>query len=62
MGAEKTTMVNQVSCKEAGYEECDFLIQSENQDELIVFVREHAEGTHELDLSQSDVEGLIQDV
>lgn len=55
-------MVTEVNCKNAGYDDCEFLIRSENTDELIQFVRSHAEETHGQAVSESDVRGLIQDV
>ncbi len=54
-------MTKKVSCREAGYD-CDFEVQSEDENEVIDFTREHAKGTHDLDLSRSDTEGLLQDV
>ena len=55
-------MVQEVNCKGAGYEDCEFLIQSENVDELIQFVKRHAEETHGQPVSRKDVRELIQDV
>lgn len=53
-------MAKQVSCREAGYD-CDFLVQSESRDEVIEFTRQHAKQTHDMEISTSDVEGLMQD-
>lgn len=53
-------MVHQISCREAGYD-CDFVIESENEDELVDFVRQHADRTHDMALSAADVKGLIQE-
>lgn len=55
-------MAKEVNCKQAGYDDCEFLIRSENTDELIGFVRTHAEETHGHEVSESDVRGLLQDV
>lgn len=54
-------MVHEVNCKSAGYEDCEFLIRSENVDELIRFVQQHAEQTHGQSVGDSDVRGLMQD-
>lgn len=53
-----STMVKQVSCREAGMD-CDFLIQDENEDELIELVQQHAENTHEMTMSRTDVEEYV---
>ena len=50
-------MAPQVICRESGYD-CDFMIRSENDDELIDLVRTHARGTHDTDASKSDVRGM----
>lgn len=36
---------------------CDFQIRSENEDELVEFVQQHAKETHDMDVSQEDVRG-----
>jgi len=55
-------MVQEVNCKGAGYEDCEFLIRSENVDELIKIVQQHAEHTHGQSVEDTDVRGLMQDV
>lgn len=55
-------MTHQVNCKSAGYENCEFLVQSENVDELIRLVQRHAKETHNQSVTETDVKGLIQDV
>lgn len=54
-----SNMVYKVSCREAGYE-CDFLIESESKAETVDFVQRHAKGTHEMELSSEDAEGLLR--
>lgn len=54
-------MPQKISCREAGFE-CDFEVQSENEDEVIDFAREHAAQAHEMDLSRSDVREYVQTV
>lgn len=34
---------------------CEFMIRSENDDELVEFVREHAQDTHEMTMSASEI-------
>lgn len=47
-------MAREVVCRDAGHE-CDFVIRSENEDELIRFVQEHAKQTHDTDMSSADI-------
>lgn len=54
-------MVKQISCRNAGYD-CDFAVQSENEDEVVDLARRHAEGTHHIELSREDARGLLEDV
>lgn len=54
-------MTKKVNCREAGYD-CDFEIQSEGEDEVIEFTRQHAKEEHGMELSRSDAKGLLQDV
>ena len=50
-------MAKEVSCRDAGYD-CDFMIRSENEDELIEMVKQHARDVHDMDMSDSDVKGV----
>jgi predicted small metal-binding protein len=54
-------MAKEIVCREAGYD-CDFMIRSENEDELVEFVREHARETHGTEMSESDVRGAWKTV
>lgn len=49
-------MAQEIACRDAGYD-CDFMIRSENEDELIEFVQEHAKNTHDVDMSAADIRG-----
>ncbi|WP_331235769.1 DUF1059 domain-containing protein [Natronorarus salvus] len=55
-------MAREVNCKSAGYEDCEFLVRSENVDELIRFVQQHAERTHGQAVADADVRALMRDV
>jgi predicted small metal-binding protein len=55
-------MVNEVNCKGAGYDDCEFLIRSENVEELIRFVQQHSEESHGQSVSGSDVRSVMQGV
>lgn len=54
-------MTKQIKCSEAGYD-CQFLIQSENEDELVTFVQTHSRDTHQTDVSRDQVEQMMTDV
>lgn len=55
-------MAMEVSCSDAGYDDCSFMIRDENEDELVEIVQMHAKGTHDTDLGRSDIEGLMHEV
>ena len=52
-------MAKHLTCRDAGYD-CDFEIRSEDEEQLISFVKQHAMETHDAELSDSDVRGLWQ--
>ena len=54
-------MVHEVNCKGAGYTDCEFLVRSENVDELVRIVQQHAEQTHDQSVTDADVRGLMHD-
>lgn len=53
-------MPKKVICRDAGYD-CDFEVKSEDVDEVIEFTQRHAKGTHDMELSRTDTEGLLKD-
>lgn len=53
-------MVYEVSCIHAGFEDCEFLVRSEDMDELIDIVRGHAERVHDVTISREHVERIVQ--
>ena len=55
-------MVKEVSCIHAGFENCEFLIRSEDEQELIEFVQKHAEQAHDVSVSQDHVENIMREV
>lgn len=55
-------MVKEVSCIHAGFEDCEFRIQSENEMELIEFVQKHAAETHDVTVSRDHVEKIMRDI
>lgn len=54
-------MPTKISCREAGFD-CAFELQSEDETEVIEFTRQHAESSHDMDLSRADVAELLQTV
>lgn len=55
-------MVKQVSCIHARFEDCEFLIRSEDEAELVDIVQRHAEETHEVSVSREHVERIMRSV
>ena len=55
-------MVKEVSCLNAGFENCAFLIRSEDEDEIVEFARRHAERTHDTSTSRDHIEKIMRDV
>ncbi len=53
-------MTKYVSCQEAGMD-CDFSVQSSDENEIVDMVRKHAKGKHHMDMSAKDVRGLMKD-
>ena len=54
-------MVKEISCRGAGID-CEFLIRSEQTEEMLGFVKEHANTQHDLGVSEDDLRGEIIDV
>ena len=54
-------MTREIRCREAGYD-CDFMIQSEDESQLIRFVQEHASETHDTEMSSEDIRGAWKTV
>ncbi|WP_435098014.1 DUF1059 domain-containing protein [Halarchaeum sp. P4] len=51
-------MVNAVFCRDRGHD-CDFGVETDNVDELVHHMQDHAERVHDEELSRADVEDLI---
>lgn len=60
-GATERPMAKRISCQEAGFD-CEFEMQSEDEDEVIRFAQEHADRSHDMELSRSEVSEYLQDV
>lgn len=58
---EVRDMPKEIACRDAGYD-CDFVIRDENEDELIKFVQEHAQETHDTEMAASDIRGAWKTV
>ncbi|WP_254273309.1 DUF1059 domain-containing protein [Haloarcula marina] len=54
-------MAKEIVCRDAGYD-CDFMIRSENEEELIEVVQQHAQETHDTEMSQEDIRGAWKTV
>jgi predicted small metal-binding protein len=55
-------MVKEISCIHAGFEDCEFLIRSESEEEIIEFARQHAKRTHDMDADRDYLERIMVDV
>ncbi|MFB6165352.1 MAG: DUF1059 domain-containing protein [Haloarculaceae archaeon] len=55
-------MAKEVSCIHAGFEDCEFLVRTENEIELVEIVRKHASETHGVDISADHVEKIAREV
>lgn len=53
-------MAKQVNCSDAGME-CDFMVRSEDESEVIELVKRHAEHAHDQTMSTADVRGVMKD-
>lgn len=54
-------MVKEISCRGAGID-CEFLIRSEQVDEMLGFVKEHANTQHDLGVTEEDLRDELIDV
>jgi predicted small metal-binding protein len=54
-------MAKELSCREAG-NDCDFMVRSEKEDELIEMVQQHAREVHDTEMSQADIRGAWKTV
>ncbi|WP_284014307.1 DUF1059 domain-containing protein [Halobaculum litoreum] len=52
-------MVNQIVCADAGMD-CDFVVRSDSDDELVRMARMHGEHRHNVDMDEADVRELIK--
>ena len=55
-------MVKEISCINAGYEHCSFLVRSENEEEVIEFAQQHAMNVHDTDAPQEHLENVLKEV
>lgn len=55
-------MVKEISCVNAGFENCEFLIRSENEEELIEFAQEHAENVHDTEAPREHIEKIMVEI
>ncbi len=55
-------MSKEIRCINAGFEDCEFLIRSENEEEVIEFAQRHAKETHETDASRDYLEKIMREI
>ena len=54
-------MAKELRCRDAGMD-CDFMIRSENENELIEFAQQHVQDTHDQEMSRSDIRDMLKTV
>jgi len=55
-------MAKQISCINAGFEDCPFLIRSENPDEVVEVAICHAKQAHGVETTQEHAERIMVEV
>ena len=55
-------MAKEISCINAGFEDCAFLVRSENEDEVVDLAQQHAKRIHDTDASREHLEQILRDV
>jgi len=45
----------QLACEDAGHSECAFMVRSEDRDEVVDLVREHAREVHDESYSRDEI-------
>jgi predicted small metal-binding protein len=55
-------MVKEIGCINSGFEDCDFLIRSENEEEVIEFAQQHARRTHDTEATPEHLEKVLVEV
>ena len=55
-------MVHEISCINAGFEDCAFLIRSENEEEVIEFAQQHAKDIHDTDAPRAHLENVLKTI
>lgn len=55
-------MAKEIRCINSGFEDCEFLIRSENEDEVVEFAQQHAERAHDTSASRDHIEKIMVEV
>ena len=55
-------MVEEVSCLDAGFRDCAFLVRSEDEDELVEFATRHAKRSHGIETPREQFERVMVEV
>lgn len=53
-------MAYELACRDTGMD-CDFMVRSENEDEVVEMAREHMQNVHGQELSSDDARGMVQE-
>lgn len=52
----------QLACEDAGHDDCAFMVQSEDRDEVVELARTHARDVHDQELSRDDVRNVVSEI
>lgn len=55
-------MVTEISCINAGFEDCEFLIRSESEEEVIEFAQHHAKNVHNTDAPREHLKKILKEI
>lgn len=55
-------MTKEVRCIHAGFEDCEFLLRTEDETEIVEVVRNHAKRRHGVEVSADHVLTIARDV
>lgn len=55
-------MPKEISCINAGFEDCAFLVRSEDATEVVDFAQQHAARVHDTDAPREHLEQILREV
>lgn len=52
-------MAYEFNCSDMGHD-CPFMVRSENEDELVQYVQQHARDVHDTEMSEADARDAVK--